>query len=87
MMPSTNALMLSFYKNLNDGMAKDIALQNAKLDFISNRGHYDSDPFFWGGFVISGDVSPLPKGNWQAFLISSIFILVIVLWIFLRLRN
>ena len=48
---STSELMIRFYQNLKQGMAKDIAIQQAKISLI----HDDlSDPYFWAPFKLIG---------------------------------
>ena len=51
---STAQLMKYFYENLKSGMAKNFALQQAKVKMIRNTD-WKSDPFFWGAFVLIGD--------------------------------
>ena len=53
-------IMQFFYKNLKKGQSKDKALQKAKLEYLNNTD--DSllkHPYYWAGFVISGDTSPI----------------------------
>lgn len=60
----TSEIMISFYENLKDGQSKDEALANAKRDFIENNP-MKNHPFYWAGFVVNGDVSPiLESTNW-----------------------
>ncbi len=56
----TKEIMIDFYKNLKSGMAKDEALQKAKVDFMYNaKMDKESSPFYWATFVLSGDADPL----------------------------
>lgn len=59
---STEVLMRTFYKNLKYGIPKDEALRRAKVDYINaNRGNPELlAPFYWGGFVLSGNTAPIP---------------------------
>lgn len=54
---ATAQIMQDFYKNLKQGMGKDAAIRQAKLDYLdgANRDH----PFFWGAFVLIGDGEPV----------------------------
>ena len=62
---STTTLMDSFYKNLSNGDAKDIALQKAQRAFLqSNRQNGLSHPYYWSGFIISGNTQPLVTPNY-----------------------
>lgn len=61
---STTTLMDSFYKNLSEGNAKGVALQKAKINFLeSNRQNGLSHPYYWSGFIISGNTEPLTSPN------------------------
>jgi CHAT domain-containing protein len=51
-------LMRLFYEKLEEGLAKDEALSQAKDEFI--RLHpLKAHPYYWAGFIISGDLEPL----------------------------
>ena len=57
---STVHLMKGFYENLASGRSKAEALRNAKLAML--KSPY-SDPYYWAGFVISGDATSGVKFN------------------------
>lgn len=60
----TSEIMIAFYENLKEGQPKDEALANAKRDFIQNNP-MKNHPFYWAGFVVNGDISPIQKStNW-----------------------
>ncbi len=58
---STQVLMKAFYRNLRSGQTKDIALQQAKIKYLEQNRDKEKliAPFFWGGFVLSGNSSPV----------------------------
>jgi CHAT domain-containing protein/tetratricopeptide (TPR) repeat protein len=56
---ATATIVLLFYQNLQKGQAKDIALQNAKIEFLENANNEAAHPFFWSPYIIIGDVVPL----------------------------
>lgn len=56
---STSKLMTTFYRYLADGEPKDNALRKAKLDFLAEANEIQASPYFWGGFVLVGDNSPI----------------------------
>ncbi|MDR7129778.1 CHAT domain-containing protein [Algoriphagus sp. 4150] len=71
-----------FYKNLKNGYTKDKALAEAKQEFI-HENPIKSHPFFWAGFIVNGDTSPLfheAKMSWivGAFLCAVLLGLIIV---------
>ena len=59
----TSEIMILFYKNLKKGQSKDEALANAKTTFIKNNP-MKNHPFYWAGFIVTGDVSPITTTNY-----------------------
>lgn len=77
---STSQIMDNFYKHLADGKSKDVALQNAKLDFLKeNKQNPLTHPYFWSGFVIAGDTTPVveKKSIW-IWIVGGLFLLVLL---------
>ncbi|EZH74940.1 hypothetical protein ATO12_09410 [Aquimarina atlantica] len=61
---TTPALMQYFYANLKEGMLKDKALQQAKLQYINSKEfEYLAEPFYWGGFYLVGDTTAMQFNN------------------------
>jgi CHAT domain-containing protein len=56
---STSAIMVAFYRNLLQGMSKDAALRNAKLQYISMANKISRHPYFWAAFIPAGDMRSL----------------------------
>jgi len=70
----TSEIMISFYENLKKGQSKDEALANAKKIFIA-KNPMKNHPFYWAGFIVNGDVSPIIKPyNW--IVIASLVLLI-----------
>ncbi|MEL6590430.1 MAG: CHAT domain-containing tetratricopeptide repeat protein [Bacteroidota bacterium] len=61
---STADLMQRFYAHLDQGMSKDAALRNAKLDYLRESDQLGSHPYYWASFVPIGDMRPLDTNNW-----------------------
>lgn len=60
---ATSKLMGYFYTNLKDGSTKDEALQNAKKQYLENASATElQHPYYWAGFVLNGDTSPVKQG-------------------------
>lgn len=55
---STASLMVNFYRNLRRGDPKDRALQAARIALL-NEAPAQSNPFFWAGFRVFGNIAPL----------------------------
>ncbi len=63
--PKTKDLMVNFYRHLSErtplekkGNAKDEALRQAKLDYLSQKNltHPNAHPYYWAGFIAIGDM-------------------------------
>lgn len=79
---SASDIMNEFYKNLAHGDRKDVALQKAKLSFITkNKENALTHPYYWSSFVIQGNTDPLtstPK-YWIWIFIGVILLITIYL--------
>ncbi len=57
-----------FHKNISQGMAKDIALQQAKLSWLKQADREHSLPFYWANLTLMGNadaiVKPAPAYWW-----------------------
>jgi len=61
----TSQIMTAFYDYLKEGKAKDVALQLAKQEYLKNTTDEAlKHPYYWAGFVISGDVSPVTSTSY-----------------------
>ncbi|WP_108868109.1 CHAT domain-containing protein [Aquimarina aquimarini] len=56
---TTPELMKYFYSYLKKGMNKSKALQQAKLQYLNSAHINRTAPFYWGGFYLVGDHSPI----------------------------
>ncbi len=75
---STTSLMDSFYKNLADKDPKDLALQKAKSTFLdANRQNGLSHPYYWSGFIISGNSASLSANNYWVWIAFGALLMVI----------
>jgi CHAT domain-containing protein len=77
---SSAKLMLNFYRFLFRGYSKPEALQKAKLEHLKNADPLKAHPYFWMGYIIVGNPSPLkfPDG-----VVICLLIFGIVLTVFL----
>ncbi len=82
----TATIMTRFYENLHKGLPKDEALQQSKLQYLEANADYPAlqHPYYWSGFVISGDPSAILQQttSWKKPLF--IFLGVLILLFFLR---
>lgn len=72
---ATYQLTESFYKYLDQGLPKDIALQKAKLEFLENQDKSFELPYYWAANIILGKTNPIEYENSSP---SRIYFLVII---------
>ena len=70
-------------------MAKDHALQKAKLEFLRNADPAQANPFYWGSFVVMGNTEPIEIENddveWWSWVVG--VLIVITLAVIVRKRR
>jgi CHAT domain-containing protein/Tfp pilus assembly protein PilF len=84
---SSALLMELFYKHLTEGLAKDEALRQAKLDYLKQSDQLTSYPYYWAGYVNIGDNAPLEisrKKYLNYILIFSALILILASFYFIK---
>jgi CHAT domain-containing protein len=57
----TARIMIDFHKHLRKGLPIDVALRNAKLDYLATARHEARHPYFWAGIVAAGDMEVLSR--------------------------
>jgi CHAT domain-containing protein len=86
---ATEQIMVFFYQNLKKGQAKSEALRNAKLSYKNK--YVDSKlsaPYFWAGFVVYGNDSPVfqTSYNYTAIIIM-VLIFIAIAYYFTRKKS
>lgn len=83
----TSEIMISFYNYLHAGENKASALAAAKKDFITNNP-LKTHPYYWAGFVINGDATPIvPDENRVVWYLAGGVLVVAGLFFFRRKRK
>jgi CHAT domain-containing protein len=77
---STASIMTAFYRHLQQGETKSQALRNAKLEYIKSQTNpLKKDPYYWAGFIVTGDNTPLQRSNhiilWSIIALISILLI------------
>ena len=82
-------IMDAFYKNLDKGMTKDVALQQAKLSYLAKADGRMLIPQYWAGLVIMGDTSPIEfeKSKMPYYLIGAGILLIAGGFFYLKRRR
>lgn len=82
---ATSKIMNYFYARLSKGEAKDEALKNAKLDYLQNtEDALLKHPYYWSGFVLSGNSDPLVKNDYGLHLILSLTLVLLAFLLYHR---
>ncbi len=83
----TSELMVKFYENLQKGQDKNEALRNAKLEYLASVHEPElQHPYYWAGFVISGDITPISEKSYTWLYIFGILLISGVIFTFLKFR-
>ena len=69
-------LMTSFYRNLQKGLTKDVALQRAQLAYLAEANDRTASPFFWAAPVLYGATDTI---DLESRLFSKIFWISLIL--------
>ncbi len=82
---STAKLMKRFYENLAQGNRKDVALKNAKIQYLESADPLTAHPYFWAGMVAIGDMDVISSegGSWfwiLGFGLLGVLLFFIVKW-------
>lgn len=88
---SSALLMELFYKHLTEGLAKDEALRQAKLDYLKQSDQLTSFPYYWAGYVNIGDNAPLEISKFKylnyILLLSAVFLIIASFYFIKRKRK
>ncbi|HLT33522.1 MAG TPA: CHAT domain-containing tetratricopeptide repeat protein [Aquaticitalea sp.] len=79
---SSAQIIQLFYDNIREGMAKDKALQQAKLSYIGTAKGRTIHPQYWAGLVLIGDTSPIVMQtafSWWYWGLGGLILLLLVL--------
>lgn len=79
---SAGQIMAKFYEKLSSGRRKDMALQQAKIDYLN--GIFDIDkahPYYWSNFILYGDTSPIERSEkWTFFFVALVLIMLLTVF-------
>lgn len=80
---ATYTLTDLFYKYIDEGLPKDIALQRAKQEWLKTAEGVNGLPNYWAGLIVVGDAEPLPRINsvlWGSVLLLLIAAAGLIFW-------
>jgi CHAT domain-containing protein len=81
----TPSLMSDFFTALWKGEAKNQALCSARQVFLDKNEGLSAHPFFWSGFVIYGDESPLTTlSPWPLYAMGILFAALCIYFLYIK---
>lgn len=85
---SSLKIMEAFYKNLSEGDDKNVALQKAQTTFIhDNNQNALAHPYYWSGFVISGNMQPIKSTNYSLWFVIGTLTFLVLLFLIIKRRK
>ena len=82
---SAYEIIMAFCRNLKKGYKKDIALRNAKLDYLKHAENFSTaHPFYWSAFILIGNNEPLFSHKGRNLILTGSGILLIAFLLFFR---
>lgn len=83
-------IIADFYHHLSEGMHKNKALRQAKLDYLKDAPLELQSPYYWAGLVLLGDHGPVnikSNSRWKSIALIVIVLLAILSFIVVRRKN
>lgn len=84
---SSAKLTQYFLENLKAGKSKDIALQEAKLQFLETASPEALHPFYWSSFKLTGNTTALSEDSQLKYWLGGGIVAVFLVFIYVRLRQ
>ncbi len=84
---SSAKIIENFYGYLKSGLAKDEALQLAKLDYLKTAKGRTINPEYWAGLVLIGNTSPIDINSTNPTVFWLIGIIIIILLFLFMMRK
>jgi len=82
-----STIMTNFYTNLASGNSKSKALRKAKLSYIDDAKPSFSHPYYWAGYQLTGNSSPVYISRKLILTVSSAGMLLLICLIFWRRKS
>lgn len=76
---ATYVLTERFYEHLSHGLPKDLALRQAKLDWLKTASRADQLPYRWAGMILVGNVEPLSESTKMGWWLAGGFVVVLAI--------
>lgn len=77
----SKGIIVDFYKNLKSGKPKDLALKQAKLNYLDSvKDPLGQHPYYWAGYVAYGNQQALTSYTTQRWFIGLMVLLILTLF-------
>ena len=63
---ATAQILADFHAGLDEGLARDVALQRAQLNYLQTAEPLARHPYFWAGLVLEGAAEPMVRSRGRA---------------------
>lgn len=82
---ASQELMINFYTYLKNGLAKDAALRQARLDYLDVHTHDEAHPYYWAAFIPIGNMAEIETGSaWKWIVIALILAILTAIFFWKR---
>jgi len=82
---ASSEIILSLYKYLQEGLAKDDALRSSKLAYIQNNHGINQEPYYWANLIALGKMRPVEL-EYNIWKFAGPIIAIFLIFIFFRKR-
>jgi CHAT domain-containing protein len=69
-------IVCNFYKEIADGQPFEVALRSAKLEYIAAADPVKSHPYFWAGYVVTGNTDPIKFSHRSPWLVALLLVVI-----------
>jgi len=87
---ATSNIISNFYKHLNNGTPKDLALHKAKINYLgSSITNSQLHPYYWSGIIMIGDAKPITSSSTLStyLIIATVLSIALLTAIIIRRKN
>lgn len=78
---STAEIVDYFLQNIKEGQAKDVALQRAKLKYLQQADNFTTQPYFWAGLSLYGNMDPIVAADMKIVYTTLFFVGLLVFFV------
>ena len=80
-------IMTRFYTHLKEGVSKDVALQQAKIEYLNSASQLRAHPYFWSAYVNIGNSNPLSFKLTLNYLVYAVGVIILGVFILIYFKR